>query len=122
MTNLHKEFPLTKQKLSYIITDIIRLYPEADKIYIVGTYARINERPLNKPHDVDILIHFSAKTNRRDIELRNDDALWNKWSNAKSKIIIDFLFMFGNEESKYGKHIWRRDNNLKTPKLLVWRR
>jgi len=122
MTNLHERLPVSKSILGRILTDIRKLYPETDSISIVGTYARLNEKPTDKKHDVDILIHFPEKTNRKLIENRNDDALWGKWSNHRSNPPVDFLFMFGSEESKYGQHQWRLHNNLNTPKILVWKK
>jgi predicted nucleotidyltransferase len=119
---LHKEFPVTPQKLTQIISDIRRLYPETDSISIVGTYARLSEKPPDKKHDVDILIHFPQPTNRRLIEDRDDSSLWYKWSGYKADPVIDFLFMFGKTEPRYGQHVWRMENKLKTPKVLVWKR
>jgi predicted nucleotidyltransferase len=120
---LHKHLPISGKELQSIVSDILILYPESDSIYIVGTYARHNETPeSDKEHDIDILIHFPVSANRTKIEHRNDDALWNKWSGYKKQPIIDFLMMFGKEEPKYGKHIWRLSNKLKTPKQLIWRK
>jgi predicted nucleotidyltransferase len=119
----HKEFPIEKPRLKLIITDLRKLYPECDAVFLVGTYARLNEQPSkDKEHDVDLLIHFPARSDRKAIELRNDDKLWRKWSSLKARPVIDFLFMFGKEESKYGQHIWNRSHGKNTPKLLVWRK
>lgn len=119
---LHKDFPLSASHLKRIISDIRVVYPESDAVYIVGTYARLNEKPSEKEHDVDILIHFPASINRTMIERRDDNPLWYKWSGIKAKPVIDFLLMFGKEEPKYGQHQWRLYHNMKTPKILVWRK
>lgn len=119
---LHKDIPLTTEKLAKIVSDIITLYPETDSVYIVGTYARAYEKPTEKEHDVDILIHFPASVNKTEIERRDDNALWYKWGSIKAKPVIDFLLMFGKNEPKYGQHVWRMQNKLNTPKILVWKR
>jgi predicted nucleotidyltransferase len=122
--NLHKNFPISQRTLEKILIDIRKLYPESDAIYLAGTYARVNETPSpKKGHDIDIVIHFPTSVNKRVIELRNDDALWNKWSHVKSKKpIIDFLFMFGKDVPHYGQHQWRISEGLETPRIILWRK
>ena len=123
---VRKECPLSKRTISLILADIRDLYPEADAVYVVGTYARVDETPSkDKGHDIDILIHFPGAVNRTTIERRDDSKIWRKWSGikkAREKRMVDFLMMFGDKEPEYGQHIYRRDQNLKTPKVLIWRK
>ena len=112
----HKEFPLSTDRLNDIISDIRNLYPEADKISIVGTYARTNESPSEKKHDVDLLIHFPENIDKQEIVKRRDDNLWNKYS----KDNLDFLIRVGDEVTNYGQHQYRLDSGLSTPEVKVW--
>jgi hypothetical protein len=118
---LHKNFPLSNKVLGEILKDIQILYPEANSIFLVGTYARVDEVPTKKEHDVDILIHFPARTNKQHIQQRPDDILWSTWS-GHNRPIIDFLLMFGNKDTGYGQHIFRKEKGLKTPKILLWKK
>jgi hypothetical protein len=121
---LHRELPIPKEYLKYIVADVLYLYPEADSVSVVGTYARLKEKPSKSHfgHDLDISIHFPGAVNRRAIEHRNDDWIWAKWNEKTFGVTIDFLLAFGKEVPKYGKHLWRLENKMKTPKVMLWRK
>ncbi len=109
--------PISEADLENIISDIRKLYPEADAVSIVGTYARVDKVPSTKSHDIDLLIHFPAWIDKDIIERRYDEELWHKWYHKN----IDFLRKFGDEDTKYGQHISRIEEGLPTPEIKVWK-
>jgi len=100
-----------------IIRDIVALYPEAYEICLVGSYARNEQK---EKSDVDILIKFSEDNLGWNLVCR-DTSLWKKWNKKTIGKDIDFIIGIGGN-SKCGQHIYREQENLPTPEIVLWRK
>lgn len=115
---LHKDIPIKADELESVVSDIRTLYPEADSVSVVGTYARVTETPIPRRHDIDITIHFPKGTDKEIIRKIPDDFLWHKWGSRTKN--VDFLFHFGDEIPAYGQHLLRLEEGLPIPRVKIW--
>ena len=116
---LHPATPVQPALVVELLEDLRTLYPEATAVSIVGTYARTNEQPSAKPHDLDVLVRFPENLDKQVIQRRDDMELWTKWR-KKSPVTIDVLMRFGEIEPGYGQHQYRQEQKLPTPEVKIW--
>ena len=100
-----------------IIKDIVALYPEAYEICLVGSYARNEQK---EKSDIDILIKFSEDNLGWSLVCR-DDSLWKKWNKKTIGKDIDFIIGIGGN-SRCGQHVYREQENLPTPEIILWKK
>lgn len=125
--------PLAEEQMGEMVADIRRVYPEAIRVELAGSYARgeprlpgyrpeKSDRSIKRwPSDLDILIVFPEGTNYHEMDHR-DQPLRIKWNRESVGVEVDFIIQVEGEGYASGQHEERMKEGLSTPTKVLWRK